>query len=98
MAELVDLAWGREIHLSLDLNEEPMQRNDVDDQPTPIIKLHQVHEYAQLLSIFLVQRPLEFSVVDVMNMQSFMNKLNKMSIFGINKHHHKTIDLYFHSV
>ena len=34
MAELVDLAWGREIHLGLDLNEEPMEGNDVDDQPT----------------------------------------------------------------
>ncbi len=89
MAELVDLAWGREIHLSLDLNEEPMQRNDVDDQPTPIVKLPQAHEYAQLLSIFLVQRPLEFSVVDVMNMQSFMDKFNKMLISNINKHHQK---------
>jgi hypothetical protein len=27
--ELVDLAWGREIHLSLDLKEEPMKVNDV---------------------------------------------------------------------
>ena len=39
MDELVDLAWGREIHLDLDLNEEPMKENDVDDQPTPIVKL-----------------------------------------------------------
>ena len=31
MGELVDLAWGREIHLGLDLNEEPMKGNDVDD-------------------------------------------------------------------
>ena len=31
MAKLVDLAWGREIHLGLDLNEEPMKGNDVDD-------------------------------------------------------------------
>jgi hypothetical protein len=27
--ELVDLTWGREIHLSLDLKEEPMKVNDV---------------------------------------------------------------------
>ena len=33
MVELVDLAWGREIYLGSDLNEEPMERNDVDDQP-----------------------------------------------------------------
>ena len=39
----------REVHLGLDLNEEPMERNDVDDQPTPIVKLPQAHEYAQIL-------------------------------------------------
>ena len=25
MVELVDLAWGREVHLGLDFNEEPMK-------------------------------------------------------------------------
>jgi hypothetical protein len=50
MAELMDLAWGREIHLGLDLNEEPMEGNNVDDQPTPIVKLPQAHWCAQLLS------------------------------------------------
>ena len=30
MVELMDLAWGREIHLGLDLNEEPMEGNDMD--------------------------------------------------------------------
>jgi hypothetical protein len=39
MVELVDLASGREIHLGLNLNEQPMEGNDVDDQPTPIVKL-----------------------------------------------------------
>ena len=54
MANLVDLAWGREIHLGLDLNEESMQGNDVDDQPTPIIKLMSMSNYYQILqwSIF----------------------------------------------
>ena len=31
MAKLVELAWGRKIHLSLGLNEGPMEGNDVDD-------------------------------------------------------------------
>jgi hypothetical protein len=31
MVELVDLAWGREVHLELDFNEEPMEGTDVDD-------------------------------------------------------------------
>ena len=38
MAELIKLAWGREVHLDLDLNEEQMEGNDVDDQPIPIVK------------------------------------------------------------
>jgi hypothetical protein len=37
MSELVDLAWGREVHSGLDLHEEPIGGgNDVNDQQTPI--------------------------------------------------------------
>ena len=57
MLELVDLAWGRKIHLGLNLNEEPMEGNDVDDRPTPIVKLPQAREYAQKLSNFAVEHP-----------------------------------------
>ena len=38
MVELVASARGREIHSGLGLNEEPTEGNDVDDQPTPIVK------------------------------------------------------------
>jgi hypothetical protein len=31
MVQLVDLAWGREIHLGLDLNEEPIKGDDMND-------------------------------------------------------------------
>ena len=51
MVELVDVAWGREVHLGLDLNERPMERNDVDDQPTLVVKLPQ----ACSLSIFAME-------------------------------------------
>ena len=88
MAKLVDLAQGREVHLSLDLNEEPMEGNDVDDLPTQELKLPKVHEYAQLLSNFAMKHYLEFLIAVVMNMHSFMDKLNKISNFNINKHHH----------
>ena len=77
---------------------KPMEGNDVDDQPTPIVKLAENSEYAQLLSNLIVKHPLEISVVDVTNIQSFMDKLNKMSISNINKHSSKTIDSYFRSV
>ena len=46
MSELVELAWGREIHLGLDLNEEPMEGSDVDDQSAPIAELPQPRGYA----------------------------------------------------
>ena len=98
MVVLVDLARGREIHLGLDLNEEPTEGNDVDDQPTPRMKLPQARKYAQLLSNFTVEHPLDLSVVDVMNMQSFMDASNKMSISSIIKHHQKAIDSYFRSM
>ena len=77
MAELV--AWGRGIHMGFDFNEEPMEVNDMDDQLAPIVKLPQACEYAQLLSKPAMEHPSEFSVVDVINMQSFMHKLNKTS-------------------
>ena len=47
MVELVHLALGRDLHLGLDLNEEPMEGNGVDDQPTPIVKLHEACAFAQ---------------------------------------------------
>ena len=56
MTELVDLAWGREIHLVFNLNEEPMKGYEVGDQPIPIVKLPQAHEYAQLLSNLSILR------------------------------------------
>ena len=50
IVELVDLAWGIEVYLGLDLHQEPMKGYGVNDQPTSIIKLPQAHEYVQLLS------------------------------------------------
>ena len=62
------MAWGKKIYLGLDLNDEPMERIDVDDQPTPVVEHPQAREYAQLLS-----NAVFFSVfvVDVTNTQSF---------------------------
>ena len=96
--ELVDMAWGREIHLDLDLNGEPVEGNDVNDQPKPIVKFPQACEYAHLLSNFVVEHPSEFSIIDLMNKKPFMGKLSKMSISSINKHHQKTKNSYFHTL
>ena len=56
MVELVNLTWGREIHLGLQLNE----CNGVDDQPTPIVKLPQAQEYTQLLPYLSILQSLQF--------------------------------------
>lgn len=47
---------------------------------------------------FAVEHSLEFILTNVMNMQPFEAKLNKMLIFNNNKHHPKTIDSCFHCV
>ena len=47
---LVDLPWGGGIHLDSYLNEEPMEGNDVDDQPTPsFLKPMGMPNYYQIL-------------------------------------------------
>ena len=51
MGELIILAWSKEIRLGLDFNEEPMEGNDVDDQPTPIVKLPRAYEHAHYYQI-----------------------------------------------
>ena len=79
----MDSALDKEVHLGLDLNEEPMKGNEVDDRPTSIIKLSQAREYAQLLLSFAMDHSFEFLVADVNNI---MDKLNKMLISNINKH------------
>jgi hypothetical protein len=50
LTELMDLAWDNPYGFRL--NEEPMERNDVDDQPTPIVKFPQAYEYAQFFIKF----------------------------------------------
>jgi hypothetical protein len=45
-----------------------------------------------------MENSLEFSVANVMNMQSFLEKLNKMLVANLNIHSQKIIDSYFHSV
>ena len=59
-------------------------------------KLPQAHQYAQDLPNLSTLWSFQF--VDVVNIQSFMDKLNDMSYSNINKHHWKTIDYYFCSI
>ena len=76
MVELVDVAWGREVHLGLDLNERPMKRNDVDDQPTLVVKL------PQACFIINFRNGAFFGVLaaNVMNMQSSMESYVELDV------------------
>jgi hypothetical protein len=56
-----------------------MDGNEVHDFPTPIVNLTQLRECAQLISSFLTGHFLEITIVDVMNMYIFTNKLNRKS-------------------
>ena len=71
-----------------------MDGNDVDDQPTPIVYLTQPQRCAQLLSTFAMEHSLEITIVDVMSMYSFTDKLIMMSNSNIKKHYQMTIDSY----
>ena len=50
----------------------------MDDQPRPIVKYFEAREYKKLSPNFAMEHSSEFSTVDIMNMQLFMNKLNNM--------------------
>ena len=66
--------------MDLDLKGQTMDGNEVHDFPTPIVNLTQLRECAQLISsFFLMGRFLEITIVDVMNMYIFTNKLNRKS-------------------
>ena len=83
MVEMVNLAWDREIHLGLNLNEVP---NGGEWCGWPSNTSSQAFSSPWVWPITIkIKHPLEFLVVDVMNMQSFMDKLNKMLISNINK-------------
>ncbi len=68
--ELLDLVW-RKSPFRLGFNEDPMDGNDVDDQHQ-LVKLPQARKYAQILTNLPVKYPLASSIIDVMNMQSFI--------------------------
>jgi len=99
MVELVDLAWGRENHLSIEFQWRanggkwcgwPTNTNNQTSSslwvcPTTM----KICSVASSLGVFSCRCD-EHAI--------FYDKLNKMSISNINKHHQKTINSYFRSV
>jgi hypothetical protein len=67
--ELIDMALEvvEASPSNLDLNVDPIP--NVDDQPPPIVKLTDVRHHASMLSHFLLNNSINFSVQDAINFQ-----------------------------
>jgi hypothetical protein len=69
MLELVDMALGQRIEpLSFDLNAKPLDSLDIDERPPPIVKLTNAQHLVQLLAIFFMDNPLDFTPTYVMKL------------------------------
>ena len=62
------------------------------NQPTPIVKPPQTPLICP--TAIKCKHHSKYPAVNVMNMQSFMNKCNKIQIFDIKNHQQKTINSY----
>jgi hypothetical protein len=70
---------------NLDLNVDPIP--NVDDQLLSFL----------MLSHFLLNNSINFSIQDVTNFQKVLGKLNKMGVANLNKQQQRTLDSYFKS-
>jgi hypothetical protein len=88
--ELVDVALEvvEASPSNLDLNVDPIP--NVDDQPPPIVKLTNVQHHASMLSHFLLNNSINFSVQDVTNFQKVLGKPDKMGAANLNKQQQRT--------
>jgi hypothetical protein len=95
--ELVDMALGvvEASPSNLYLNVDPI--SDVDNQSPPIIKLSDVRHHASMLSHFLLDNSLNFSIHDVTNFQKVLGKLDKIGVANLNRQQQGTLDSYFRS-
>jgi hypothetical protein len=75
--ELVDMALAvvEASPSNLDLNVDPIP--NVDNQPLPIVKLTDVRHHASMLSHFLLNNLVNFSVQDVTNFQKVLGNLTR---------------------
>ena len=88
MVALVDLAWVRELHMGFRIsNEESMEGNDVDDQPTPIVRLPQAGGLAQLILKYCRGTSFEALSFRCDELQPSMDKLCKMPLSHFSKTH-----------
>jgi hypothetical protein len=95
--ELVDMALEvvEALLSNLDLNVDPI--SNVDDQPPPIVKLINSRHHASMLSHFLLNNLVNFSIQDEPNFQKVLGKLDKMGVANLNKQQQRTSNSYFRS-
>ena len=80
---------------NLVLNVDPIP--NVGDQRPPIVKLTDTQHHASMLSHFLLNNSVNFSVQDVTNFQKVLRKLDKMGVANHNKQQQRTSNSYFRS-
>ena len=62
------------------------------------MKLADDEHRAQLLAIFLMDTPLEFTLVDILELQAVLKKLNKSFVANLKWQDQWTIDFFFKSI
>jgi hypothetical protein len=98
MSELVDMALGQIIEpASLYLIAKTVNPLDVDERPSPIVKLTDAQQHAQLLATFFMENSLDFTPADMMKSQGILEKLNKIYVANLKWKHQQTIDSFFKS-
>jgi hypothetical protein len=94
--ELVDVALITNHAQDFDLNVD-LDSVDVDDVAPSTVKLSDAKHHASLLSSFLLENSLLFSVNETSSFQKLIGNLDKMIVPNLGKQHHRSLDSYFKS-
>ena len=94
--ELVDATLGTNYAQDFDLNID-LHSTNVDDVAPPIIQLTMLECHASMLSSFLLENSLYFSVNEITSSQKSVGNLDKTKIANLGKQHHRSLDSYFKS-
>ena len=91
------LLWEPIMHKTFELNVD-LYSIDVDDIASPTLKLSDVKRHASLLSSFLFENYLYFSVDEIICFQKLVENLDKiMTNANLGRQNQRSLDYYFKS-
>jgi hypothetical protein len=70
---------------------------DVDDVAPPTLKLSDAKRHASLMSNFLLDNSLHFSVNELISSQKLVGNLDKMIVANLGRQHERSLNSYFKS-